>query len=90
MQPLDLLIISLAAFYLAYAISSTDGPFSVFVWLRAHVALGGLTKCLVCLSPWLAAVFYLIQQTPAAWIVWIFAAAGASVLLWRYTGANNV
>lgn len=90
MQPLDLLIISLATFYCAYAISSTDGPLHVFEWLRTHIGLGGLTKCLVCLSPWLAALFYVVQQTPAAWIVSIFAIAGASVLVWRYTGGSHV
>ena len=90
MQPLDLLIISLATFYCAYAVSSSTGPWSVFVWLRNRFKLGGLTSCLVCLSPWIAALFYVIQQTSAAWIVSIFAIAGASVLVWRYTGANNV
>lgn len=90
MQPLDLLILSLATFYCAYAISSTDGPLHVFEWLRAHVGLGGLTKCLVCLSPWLAALFYALMLTPMVAIVDILAIAGASVLLWRYTGANNV
>lgn len=90
MNPFDLLILSLATFYLSYAISSTDGPFHVFGWLRTHVPLGGLTACLVCLSPWFAALFYVLLLTPLAVAVYVLAVAGASVLVWRYTGANNV
>jgi len=90
MQPLDLLIVSLATFYCAYAISATHGPWHVFEWLRTHVPLGGLTACLVCMSPWLAALFYVLMLTPLAVAVYVLAVAGASVLVWRYTGANNV
>lgn len=90
MQSFDLLIVALATFYAAYAISSTDGPWRVFEWLRLHVPLGGLTKCLVCLSPWIAVLFYALMFTPLYVTVDVLAISGASVLLWRYTGANNV
>lgn len=90
MQPLDLLIVALSTFYCAYAISATHGPWHVFEWLRAHLSLGGLTSCLVCLSPWLAVLFYVLILTPLYVAVDVLAIAGASVLLWRYTGANNV
>lgn len=90
MQPLDLLILVLATFYCGYAISATDGPLHVFLWLRLRIPLGGLTKCIVCLSPWLAALFYMLMLTPLSTVVYILSIAGASVLVWRYTGANNV
>jgi hypothetical protein len=90
MQPLDLLLIALATFYLAHAVSSTYGPWHVFEWLRDHLPLGGLTQCLVCLSPWSAGLFYGLLLTPAAPLVWILAAAGLSVLAWRYTGGDHV
>lgn len=90
MQPLDLLIITLATFYAAYAVSASSGPWSVFVWLRNRLPLGGLSACLVCLSPWLAALFYVLMFTPLYVAVNVLAIAGASVLVWRYTGANNV
>lgn len=90
MQPYDLLIIALATFYMAYAISATHGPWHAFEWLRGHLPLGGLTACLVCLSPWFAVVFYVLMFTPLYVAVDVLAIAGASVLLWRYTGANNV
>lgn len=90
MQPLDLLLIALATFYTAYAVSATHGPWNVFDGLRTRVPLGGLTKCLVCLSPWLAALFYVLMFTPLYVAVDVLAIAGASVLVWRYTGADNV
>lgn len=90
MQPFDLLLISLATFYVAYALSSTHGPYHVFDWLRTHVALGGLTECLVCLSPWFALLFLWLLTTPAVPLVYLFASAGVSVLMWRYTGANTI
>jgi hypothetical protein len=90
MQPLDLLLTSLASFYVAYAVSSTHGPFHAFAWLRANVSIGGLLECLVCLSPWAALLFLWLLTTPYSWIAWLFAAAGASVLLWRYTGGSSI
>ena len=90
MTPLDLLIVALATFYVAYAVSWSHGPWNVFVWLREHLPLGGLTACLVCLAPWLAALFYVLMFTPLYVAVNVLAIAGTSVLLWRYTGANNV
>lgn len=90
MQPFDLLLIALAAFYVAYAISSTHGPFRAFEQLRTRIPLGGLTACIVCLAPWLAAAFYVLLSTPAAWLVWILAGAGGSVFVYRWTGGSAI
>lgn len=90
MQPLDLLVVSLATFYVAYAISSTHGPWHIFEWLRGHLPLGGLTGCIVCLSPWVGLLFYLLLTTPVAWIAWVFGVAGASIFAYRWTGGANV
>jgi hypothetical protein len=89
MRPLDLIALSFATFYLSYAVSSSAGPWRVFEWLRAHLSLGGLTACIVCLSPWFAGLFYVLLLI-APYIVWLFAAAGASVFLFRYTGGSQV
>jgi hypothetical protein len=89
MNPLDLLILSLATFYAAYALSSSAGPWRAFERLRANLPLGGLTACLVCLSPWLAGLFYVLLLI-VPWITWLFAAAGASIFLYRYTGGANL
>lgn len=90
MSPLDLLILTLATFYSAYAIANTHGPFGIFERLRTALPLGGLTACLVCLSVWLAAVFYLLLPTQFSPVVTVLALAGASVLLYRYTGGSHV
>lgn len=89
MTPLDLLALALSTFYAAYAISSSAGPWSVFAWLRARLPLGELMACLVCLSPWLAALFYALLLI-APYIVYAFAAAGASVFLFRWSGGDHV
>ena len=90
MTPFDLILIVLATFYLAYALSSTHGPWQVFERLRAGLPLGGLMQCLVCLSPWAALACYALLLSIAAPVVWILAAAGASVLAWRHTGGSHL
>ncbi len=90
MTSLNLLVLALATFYTSYAISATRGPWHIFSWLRTHLPLGGLTTCLVCISPWLAALFYVLLLTPLAVIVYVLSAGGASVLLWRYTGGSAI
>lgn len=90
MNALDLLILTFATFYIAYSIANTDGPFGSFGDLRNKLPLGGLTSCMVCLSPWVAALLYITLLAGATWFVWLFAAAGASVFLYRYTGGANL
>lgn len=41
---LDLLIVTFAAWYVAYAVTSTHGPGGVFDWLREHVWHGRTRK----------------------------------------------
>lgn len=91
MLPLsDLLTFALAAFYAAYAITATDGPFHCFATLRRVAPLGGLTKCFVCASLWCGVVFYALALLNFPQPGYIFSAAGTAVLLWRYTGASRV
>lgn len=89
MSTLDLVLLALATFYAAHAIANTHGPFGAFETLRTRLPLGGLTSCMVCLSVWAAALFYLALLVGATWLVWIFAAAGASVFAYRYTGGDH-
>ena len=86
----DLIVLTLATFYLAHAVTASDGPIRAFAHLREHLPLGGLTTCLVCLSVWLALALYAVLQTPLAWLVQAIAPAGAAVLLWRYTGGSHI
>lgn len=89
MTPLDLLILALATLYAAHAIAHTHGAFGMFTWLRLHVPLGGLTTCIVCLSVWCAAVFWLLLQTDLRPLCYIFAAAGGAVFAAQYVGMNQ-
>lgn len=83
MTPLRLIEIALSAWYLAFVISTTSGPFHVFEWSRKRFYLGGLTSCIICLSPWIALGLWLV---PDGVIVWTFAAAGLGLMLHSYTG----
>lgn len=90
MSPLDLLILSLATFYAAYVLVNTDGPFHYFNWLRRNVLHGGLLTCIYCAAIWLFAVFYILWISPLQIICYGFAGAGAAMLLYRYTGGQNL
>jgi len=80
--------ISAATFYLSYVLAYTDGPANLFTGIR-HGALGGLTKCIYCLAPWIAAIMVLMSLTFLNVVVEVFAIAGAAMLLYRYTGASH-
>ena len=90
MNPLDLVIIALAAFYSAYAITATDGPFHCFATLRRIAPLGGLTKCFVCAVLWCGAAFYGLAALNIPQVGYVFGAAGLALLAFRYTGGSRV
>jgi hypothetical protein len=79
----------LAVFYLSYVMTQTAGPFKIFSTLRRIAPLGGLTLCIYCLSVWIGAIACIMVMTPAAFVVYPFAAAGAAMLLYRYTGGDR-
>lgn len=89
MLPFDVLLLTLATFYAAYVLTSTSGPFDVFLKLRTRLPLGGLTKCLPCACIWFSFLFIIIHKISQDFII-VIAIAGACVLVWRYTGAGNV
>lgn len=82
----DLLTLALATLYAAYAITKTHGPYGIFTALRVRAPLGGLTACIVCCAFWCALVFWLLLQTDARPVVWVFAAAGGAVVVAHYVG----
>lgn len=90
MSPFDFLILLLATWYAAYVVATKGGPWDVFGWLRLHAPLGGLTKCIVCLAFWFGIVFYVLLLTPLAPVVYPFSAAGAAILLYRFTGGQHM
>ena len=91
MQPFDLIVLVLATFYLAYAVTKTHGPYSAFAWLRTKVSLGGLTACIVCLTFWVALLmWFLISTHMLTFVVYALAGAGGAIALYRYTGGEHV
>ena len=85
MTPFRLIEIALATWIIAFMITTPTilGPFHVFKWIRTHLSLGGLTNCIVCLSPWIALLLWIV---PDGIIVWAFAAAGLGLMLHSLTG----
>jgi hypothetical protein len=91
MTPLNLLTLALFAWYVAYVLVKTSGPFHLFARLRAATTLGGLLECTYCLVVWVAAIGYgLLFYTPLTPIVYVGAAAGAAMLAHRYTGGDHI
>lgn len=78
-----LLITAAASWYIAYAVTSTHGPFGIFEGLRKRLSLGGLTSCIICLIFWLA---LLIGYTEGLMLVESIAAAGVGLWFHGYTG----
>lgn len=89
MTPFDLLILVLATWYVDHAVINTHGPFNVFATLRGRFRLGGLTTCMVCAAPWIAAVLYLVARTPLQPLVVLLAIAGGALMLGSYSGATH-
>lgn len=87
---LDLLLLCLATWRLAYMLTQETGPFAIFTRLRKRFPLGGVTTCIYCMSVWTALLGYIVLQSPFAWLVWIMAASGGAMMLWRQTGGNHV
>lgn len=82
----DLIVLSLATLYLAYALTKTHGAGGLFAWVREHLPLGGLTSCIVCAAFWIGMAFYGLWLTPLQPIVYVFAAAGGAVVIGNYVG----
>lgn len=86
----DFLIIVVATWYAAHAVTGTSGPFALFVRLRRALPLGGLVSCIVCFAPWAALVLWALYLTPARPAVVVLAIAGAALMLGAWTGARHV
>ncbi len=80
---LDLLIVAFASWYLAYAVTSTHGPFTVFERIRKVTTLGGLLTCPVCLAPWAALVLLI---APMGVVTQALGLAGLAMILHGWSG----
>lgn len=82
-----IVIIGLAAWRLAWMLVKEVGPLDVFKRLRARTKLGGLLKCVHCLSFWLALVGFLIYPY-APNVVQIVAIAGVASVIQHWLGLD--
>jgi hypothetical protein len=89
MNPLDLLILALATWRLAYLVTSEKGPFDIALRFRTRFPLGGLTSCLKCASLWCAAVLFVLGLTPLYPVVWVLAVSGAALMLASFSGVAH-
>lgn len=78
-------MVTLAAYRLAYLITREDGPFDIMAWLRGKIDplqktwIGRGLNCILCVSFWLTGIGAIVVG--ASWLEWL-AMAGA-ILLWR-------
>lgn len=89
MSPLDFIVLSLAAWRLAYFVVKEDGPFDAAKAVRARTTFGGLLTCIYCMSVWTAALVYVTWLVFPP-LVWIFALSGGAMMFWRWTGGEHV
>ena len=80
---IELITLSAATWYIAYAVTSTHGPFGMFESIREYLPLGGLTACIICLSLWIAMALVLVTHHS---ILEGFAVAGMALWIHGYTG----
>lgn len=86
---LDLLVLALATWRLAYLMAREDAPFHLMTRLRQRTTFGGLLDCIKCSSWWAALVMLLLWFTPLQPLVWVFAVSGAALMLGNYTGSTQ-
>ena len=89
MSFLDFVVLALATFYLAYVVTVTSGPFSIFYKLRQLAGQSRIFTCIYCFSVWAGAFWYVLYLTPLRVGVYPFALAGAVALAYRYTGGSH-
>lgn len=88
--PIELVLILFATFYVALAVTSTHGPWDVFLRIRQHVPLGGLTLCFICFALWCSLIFVVLLRIGLVDVLVVCAGAGGAVFVWRWTGGSNV
>lgn len=97
MNAIDLIVVALAAWRLAYMVTSEAGPFDVFGRARERLSggnkydvkpgsFGALLSCVQCMSVWTAIACFALWTTPLKPVVFVLSASGAALMLASYTG----
>lgn len=90
MEALDLIIITLATWRMAYLLVREDAPFKVMARIRQRTTLGGLLDCIYCSSIWTSLFCFALYVTPLQPLIVVFALSGGAMLMHRYTGGNSL
>lgn len=90
MNSLDLAVLSVASWRLAYMLAREDGPWGVFARLRAATTFGGLLDCVYCASVWTAAGMLLLWTIGglAQTFVYVLALSALGLMAASWTGAG--
>lgn len=93
MGMIELIVISFAAWYVAYTVVRLAGPFNVFGRIRNWATKDGVPPgsfadvitCIYCMAFWASALIYAVWVfTPLQPIVYVFAFAGGLLALNRW------
>jgi len=86
LNPLDLLVLSLATWRLTSLVVQDNGPWRIFARLRARTTLGGVLECVWCCSVWVAAGLLALHLF--FWpLTWLLAISAGAILYDRFTSA---
>lgn len=88
MTAVELLILSLACWRVAFLVTNDDAPLDLMKRLRDR--FGGGLMCIRCMSVWSAILMFLLWFTPLQPIVYIAAISGGSLMLHMYSGWYHV
>ena len=90
MTPVNLVILALASWRLAYFIVYDDAPYKIMKRIRDKFPNWQVLDCIYCASVWTAIICYALLLTSAYWIVDILAVSGGAMMFWRYTGGKHM
>jgi len=84
----DLIILSLATWRLAFMLVRESGPFDIIARARTRSTLGGLLDCVACVSLWSGIILWLLYLTPLKPVVYIPAISAGGLMLASWTGVE--
>lgn len=80
-------LLASAVWYISYSLTALEGPFNLFVKLRA-LHMGGLFDCIYCTSVWVGFFAIWLWLGGFEALLYPFALAGVAMFLRSYTGAG--
>lgn len=88
LDTLNLFVVAIAAWRLAFLLARERAPFDLMARIRERTTLGGLLTCIYCSSLWSALAMLVLWFTPLQVVVYVFAVSGLALMLGNWTGAS--